>query len=373
MAEDRSQKTEKPTAKRKKESRRKGQVAKTPELFPWLAVLIGTYLVPLVIARVGAGVEAAFAAIGDTMADPSPQQMPRQLGQALQHMAIALAPLLAGLVVLAVLVGAAQVGVRFSFHAIKPSWAKLNPLAGLKRLLSPRSLWETAKNLVKVAIIAAVAVPVAMDLIDALARQGAMPLFDTVRVVAGHSVGLVRRVAAAGLLVGLADFAYQKRRHLKDLMMTKQEVKDEARQAEGNPEVKAKIKGKMLAASRMRMLAAVKTADVVVVNPVHLAVALHYEPARGAPRVVALGKDHLAERIKQVAEETGVPIVESIPLARALFAACDLGDEIPPALYEGVARLLVFVQRMARHRPLGSSVHRLPDSLVPVADALKPS
>ncbi len=373
MAQDRSQKTEKPTPKRKKESRRKGQVARTPELFPWLAVLIGTFLVPLAIGRVGAGVQASVAAIRETMADPSSQQLPRQLGGALGHMAVAVAPLFAGLVVLAFVVGAAQVGVRFSFHAIKPSLAKLNPVAGFKRLLSPRSLWETGKNLVKVAIIAAVAVPVAVDLVDSLARQGAVPLTDTVRVVADRSVDVVRRVAAAGLLVGVADFAYQRRRHVKDLMMTKQEVKDEARQAEGNPEVKAKIKGKMLAASRMRMLSAVKTADVVVVNPVHLAVALHYEPARGAPRVVALGKDHLAERIRQVAEDAGVPIVESIPLARALFAACDLGDEIPPALYEGVARLLVFVQRLGQRRPLGSTVHRLPDALVRVGDALKPS
>ena len=171
------------------------------------------------------------------------------------------------------------------------------------------------------------------------------------------------RVAEAALLLALVDYAYQRHSTAKSLKMTKQEVRDEARQAEGNQEVKGRIKARQREMSRNRMLAAVRDADVVVVNPIHIAVALRYDPARGAPRVIAKGKGFVAERIREEAEKHRVALVESIPLARALYASVELDDEIPLAFYEPVARLLAFVHRLGKRRPMGGPFHRLPVGL----------
>jgi flagellar biosynthesis protein FlhB len=360
-------KTEKPTGTKLAEARKEGQVAKTPELATWLAVLVATYLVPLLMGRLGAAVERSFLSIGDVFEDPTPQRMVAALSVGMMTMFTALLPVMGGFMLLAVVADLSQIGgLKLATKAAKPTAKRLNPLKGFKRIFSVNSLYELGKNVAKVSIITIVAYPVAVDVIRQLVATGIVPVSQVAAIVGADALAMVRLIAMAGLFVAAADFGYQKRKTIKDLMMTKQEVRDEAKQSEGNPEMKGKIKGKMLAASRNRMLAAVKNADVVVVNPVHIAVALRYEPTRGAPRVVAMGKDTLAERIKEEAEKGSVPIVESIPLARALYAACDLDDEIPVQMYEAVARLLAFVHRIGKRRPLAGSVHQLPDSLVAV-------
>jgi flagellar biosynthetic protein FlhB len=217
-----------------------------------------------------------------------------------------------------------------------------------------------------VVVIAVVVVPIARGTVDDVAGQH-MAMWDVVGVVGETALRLARMVAYVALLIAAADYVYQRKSHAKSMRMTKQEVRDEFKQAEGNQEVKGKIKGLQLAAARNRMLAAVGDANVVVVNPVHIAVALRYEPLRGAPRVVAKGAGAVAERIRDEATRSGVPIVESIPLARALHKACDLDDEIPATLYEGVARLLAFVQRLGGRAPIGGGHHRLAE---PVGAAL---
>jgi flagellar biosynthetic protein FlhB len=196
-----------------------------------------------------------------------------------------------------------------------------------------------------------------------VAHDHVTPFWDMAGRIGTRSLSMVRSVAYAALVVSALDYVYQRRTMAKSLKMSKAEVRDEGKQAEGNPEVKGKIKGKMREASRNRMLSMVGQASVVIVNPVHIAVALVYEPTRGAPRVIAKGEGFVAERIREEADKHQVPIVESIPLARALYAAVELEDEIGAEFYEPVARLLAFVHRLGRRRPIGGPHHRLPPNL----------
>lgn len=365
-AADKHSKTEAPTPKRVKEARDKGQVAKSPELTTWLAVLIATYLLPPTVRHVAEQCQLIFRSFAEVTADPTPSRMTRALGAGLQASFLTLLPLMVGLMVMNVVVGLAQVGLHPSTKRLKPNFKAVDPKAGFKRMFSSQNAWETGKSVVKVVVIAGFAYPATRQMVEDITGGSALSYATVMPLIARRSIALVRLIGWVSLVIAAADLIYKKRKHRQNLKMSKDEVKDEAKNAEGNPEVKNKMKSKMFTMSRTRMLQAVARADVVVVNPVHIAVALQYEAARGAPRVVAKGIGELAERIKERAEQSEVTIVESIPLARALYKACDLDDEIPVELYEGVARLLAFVHRLRRRRLLGGDYHRLPDSLTMV-------
>jgi flagellar biosynthetic protein FlhB len=356
-------KTEKPTPKRKREARRKGQIARTPDLFTWVAVLAATFVAPVLLSRMERLALGLFDAFVGATQDPTPQRAVDALRSGLLGMFLTVLPVLAAFAALAVVANLAQVGFLLTGKPLKPDPKRLSPIKGFKRLFSPESLWGTGKGVVKMTVLAALAFPIVRATVTTLLGGPLLELWPALPYVASAAVRLVRTAALAGLVIAVADYAYQRHRTAKNLMMSKEEVKEELKNQEGNPEIKGRIKGKMLALSRNRMLAAVPMADVVVVNPVHVAVALRYEPVRGAPRVVALGKGLLAERIRDAAEEHRVPIVESIPLAWALYDACDLDDEIPVELYEGVARVLAFVHHLGRRRPLGGPVLRMPDAV----------
>jgi flagellar biosynthetic protein FlhB len=175
-----------------------------------------------------------------------------------------------------------------------------------------------------------------------------VPAGEVLAQVAGATMALIRSTALAGLALAAADYAFQRRRVKKGMMMTKQEVKEEYRQSEGDPMTRQRIRQRQVEMSRNRMMAAVAVSSVVVVNPTHIAVALEYRPDLGAPRVVAKGQGHIAARIREEAEKHNVPIVRDVPLARTLHAACKLGQSIPADLYEAVARLLAFVFSLKR-------------------------
>jgi flagellar biosynthetic protein FlhB len=361
----RDDKTEKPTAKRRREARREGQVAKSPEVATWLTVLVATFLLPWFGGRLLVLVDVAFAQIRSVAAEPTPELISAALATTLRHAFGLLLPVVIAMAALVVVADVAQMG-RFVWasKAVKPQAKRLNPAQGVKRLVSSRNLWELGKQIVKLVVIVAVSVPVLVAFVRNLAGSNGLALLPLVRETGAQALALVRTVAAVALLVALADYGYQKRRNLKDMMMSKQEVKDESRLADGNPEIKGRIRSLQLSAARSRMMANVADASVVVVNPVHLAIALRYDPARGAPRVTAKGRGEAAERIRERAGEHGVPIVESIPLARALFAACEVDEEIPFALYEAVARLLAFVHRLGRRSGLTAQAS-LPETLLP--------
>jgi flagellar biosynthesis protein FlhB len=249
-------------------------------------------------------------------------------------------------------------GVHVSGSALKPNLKRLSPKQGIKRMFGLRSLWEAVKSLVKVTVIATVVIVAGRDLLPQLAASGALPLVATVSRAHQGLQTTLYSAAVAGLLLALFDYAYQRRTVMKRLKMTVREVKDEVKQSEGDPTLKGAIRARQLAISRNRMLSAVAQADVVLVNPTHLAVALKYQPGRGAPKVVAKGAGAIAARIRQRAHEHRVPVVQDKPLARTLYRICELDEEIPAELYVAVARILAFV--MAAGKPGRNAPPRKP-------------
>ena len=337
--------TERPTPKRLRDARRKGQVAISQDLSPWLALLVGSYLLPGAVQGAGAGVRLAFDELEAvaTSGDPSPAVA--ALGHGLLAALLALGPLLAVIVLVAALSHVAQTNGVVSFHRLRPDFKRINPLQGFKRLLSPRRLWDTARQVAKAAIVTFVVWPRAVALVHDLSRHRDRPALAGVAATGTALIGMVRAVSWTMVLLALADYAVQRHHHRVDLKMTKQEVKDELRHSEGDPQQKGRIRQIQAERSRRRMMSDVPLANVIITNPTHIAVAVRYDPAQGgAPKVVAVGIGAVAAKIRTVATDAGVPVVEAKPLARALWRACDVGDAIPIALYEAVARVLVFVR-----------------------------
>jgi flagellar biosynthetic protein FlhB len=287
------------------------------------------------------------------------------LRSALFEGAIAVAPLALGLFATALVAAAAQGGLRPASKLFKPDFKRLNPLSGLKKMLGQQALWEGFKALLKAVVIGAVVFYVLRNLIPALLSVGTMPLPALVATVAGALIKILQAAAAAGLVLAAADYGMSRRRVNKQLRMSKQEIKEEHKRSEGDPHVKGQIRARQLEMARQRMMSDLRKADVVLVNPTHVAVALRYEPSKGAPRVVAKGAGIIADKIREVAREHRIPMVQDVPLARALYKSCDLGDEIPQEFFGAVARVLAFVM-MLRAKDSAAGLHPTP-ALLPAA------
>jgi len=335
------EKTEKPTERRRKESRKEGQVPRTQELGGWASMLVVGVAAPMLLSH-------ELSALRDlmitclTLGDAAtPAKALGLLGRGGQHILYALVVLGCSVMVVGVGSALAQGGLYFATKSLKPKLSKLDPLKGAKRIFGPQSLWEGAKMLLKssfVALLVYLAVRSVMPMIG-----GLVPIPTVLDTVSGQALGLIRNIAFAGLAMAAADYAMQRRRVGKQTRMSKEEVKQEHRQSEGDPMVKSAIRSRQLAASRNRMMADVPTADVVLVNPTHVAVALRYEAERGAPKVVARGAGAIAAKIRELATEERVPLVRDVPLARALYRSTKVGQEIPPELFAAVAQVLAFV------------------------------
>lgn len=350
MADDNNKqdKTEQPTAKRQREAREEGKIPRTQELSA-AAVLIGAgFMVGPGGASIGLALEemtrTSFVTGHTALTDPrSSVEYLRWVGTT---MAVGFAPF--GLVVggLALAVGAAQGRGTFTDKTLKPDWSRLSPAKNLQKYLTPRPIVDLLKALAKLAIVGAVvyvAMAGALEEFTRLPQSGPLALLHSLQ-------GEIARVLlAAGLaLLALAglDFGYQSWQHQQELRMTKEEVKKELRESEGDPLIRARLRSLGRSLARMRMMQAVPTADVVVTNPTHIAVALRYDPdVAEAPIVVAMGVRKTAQRIRKLALKSGVPVIESKPVARALFAAARIGHPIPPMLYIAVAEILAFVFR----------------------------
>jgi flagellar biosynthetic protein FlhB len=230
---------------------------------------------------------------------------------------------------------------------LAPKLSKLNPLAGLKRIISLRGLVEMAKSLLKIALVAAIAGSVVSGYrlqLPTLVRADLEAIWNFTHTAAFE---IMFYVCLVMIVLAVADYAYQRWQHEQSLKMTKQEVKDERKQTEGDPQVKARIRSLQRQAAYHRMIAEIRQADVVITNPTHLAVALRFDPSEmPAPRVVAKGADHIAERIRDIARAHDVPLVENKPLAQALFKLAEPGDTIPVDLYRAVAEVLAYVYRL---------------------------
>lgn len=342
-----SNKTEKPTPKKKREARKKGQIARSPEVGAWGSTLAASWLIPFVGRLAGQRVVSLFHETMGAVANPQPDAMFRIAQHGMIAVGLGVLPLSLGLLLIGVASTAAQTGLKVSPSLVKPKFERINPAKGIKKLLSPHSLQEALKQMVKLALVSWVGYRAVRA---AVPRLIGLPADRTVTATGTMAIGLVRSVAMAGLVLAVADYAMQRRRLGKTLKMTKQEIKEEHRQAEGDPNLKGAIRSRQLRMARSRMMSDVRTADAVVVNPTHVAVAIKYAAGRGAPRVVAKGAGAVAAKIRAEADKYDIPMVRDVPLARTIYKACDVGDEIPPELFEAVARLLAFIYALKTKR-----------------------
>jgi flagellar biosynthetic protein FlhB len=348
--------TEAPTPRRKRESRRDGRIARSHDIPSWTAILIASFIVPSMLRNVGNAASDSVRALQDLPAAPEPTDAVDHLSNALRQTFVATLPLL--LIVAAVLIASnlAQVGLVLTGKPLKPKFSRLNPASGFKQMFSTQSLWDTGKSIVRIGLLALIAVPAVTSVSREVLEQGNLDLSRSIPMLAGRVLSLVRLFAVLALVLAAVDYLVARRRINKQVRMTKQEVKEEYRNTEGDPHIKAKLKSLRRMFSQNRLIAAAGDADALIVNPTHFAVAVKYDRKVGVPVVVARGSDRIALQMREVAQEAAVPIVEEKPLARALYWACEVGDSIPRELFEGVARVLAFVYSLpAAYRPTPGS------------------
>ncbi len=353
-----SDKTEKPTAKKLADARKEGQVARSPDVAAWVMLAAATMVVPAAGARISAQVQGLLLLSVAGVQDPTSERAVAMLAKGLRTAVLVSVPLALTTVLVALATGLAQ-GMHPATKKLKPKASHLNPFKGLKRMAGPATLWEAAKVLLKTGALGLVLWSVVRRIAPELVSLGSAPLGSTLDTTAGAVLSVIRASVAAGLVMAAADYLVQRRRVAKQLRMTKHDVKQEHKQAEGDATMKGAIRSRQMAMSRNRMMSDLASADVVVVNPTHVAVALRYEPGKGAPTVVAKGKGAVATKIREKATAARVPLVENVPLARALHASCEIGQEIPASLYASVARVLAFVMAL-RARGAAAGTHRQP-------------
>jgi flagellar biosynthetic protein FlhB len=347
----REERTEKPTPKHRKRAREKGQVARSNDLGGSFVVVTGLFTLSLMGSRIVNAGASTFREMFGEIANPAKATTAAGLSDlmhsALATIVLAVAPVAAACVAAGVIGGVAQVGFKPTPQALKPDFRRLNPASGLKNLVGPNAIFEALKTIAKVAVVGAVATLALLPGLTGLASIVGISALGLGAISAGKALSVAEHAAFAYVLIGVLDYAWKRHRNEQKLKMTKQEVKDETRQYGVSAEVKAALRRRQMQAARVRMMAAVADADVVVANPTHFAVALTYDGTRTAPEVVAKGKDLIALQIRRVAEENNVPVVTDPPLARALHASVEIGQVIPEELYAAVARVLAFVYRLA--------------------------
>ncbi|GAA4344694.1 EscU/YscU/HrcU family type III secretion system export apparatus switch protein [Angustibacter luteus] len=358
------EKTEKPTAKRLKEARKEGQVARTPDLGAWLAMLAATFLVPRAAQSVMDVLVALMMGVSAAIVDPDPDRALALLGKGLSGAAMAMLPLVAGIMVIGIAAAAAQGGIHPATKKLKPSFKPLNLVQGVKRLVGVMTWWEAGKILIKTALLAAVLWGVVAAITPKLTGAVNAPLASTLGVTASGVLNLVRAAVLVGLVMAIGDYMVKRRHINKQIKMSKHDIQQEHKQSEGDPHIKGHRRALAFAMSRNRMMADLASADVVLVNPTHVAVALRYVPGTGAPVVVAKGSGAVAAAIRERATQERVPLVQDVPLARALHAACEIGQEIPADLYSAVAHVLAFVMGL-RKRGAAAGSHVMPAGVRP--------
>ena len=365
---DGQDRTEKATPKRMREARRKGRLSHSQDLSAWLGIGAAALVMPAVLSAGASAGREQMATLRAVIAHPDPEATVTALGSGLGSILTTLAPLAAVVVLAAIAATAVQGGIHPSMHRLTPTFKQFNLVAGVKRIFGMQAAWQGVKAALKAGAIGLVLYTVVQGMVPLLLGSGTHSLTQVLDTVAGGTTNLMKTAVIAGLVLAAADVFVVMRRNRKQTRMTKREVLEEYKQSEGDPLVKSQIRSRQLAMSRNRMIADVAGADVVLVNPTHVAVALKYTPGTGAPKVVAKGAGHVAARIRAKATEKHVPMVEDVPLARALHAACELGQEIPPHLYTAVARVLAFVMAL-RRRGAATGLHRAPGgpTQVPVA------
>ncbi|GAA1038060.1 flagellar biosynthesis protein FlhB [Virgisporangium ochraceum] len=353
------EKTEKPTAQRKKKAISEGQIARTPDLGAWAGMLLASFLVPMALEDMMNSATEIFRRGVGIAEDPNIERAQELFQTGMTEAGKALLPLGVGLMVLGLVAGAAQGGIHFPAKMFMPKFNRLNPFPGIKRAFGGHAAWEAVKTTVKTAVLGLVLYFGIKDLVPAVIAHGSLPLKSLLQLVVDTAVGLMRYAAAAGLVMAAADYAMARRRINKQIYMSKEEIKQEHKNTEGDPHLKGAIRAKQIAMARNRMMSNLPQADVVMVNPTHVAVALAYDQALGAPRVIAKGAGAVAAKIREKATELRIPLVQNHELARTLYKTVELGQEIPPELYVAVARVLAFVMSL-KAKGAAAGLHRQP-------------
>ncbi|MDP5184335.1 EscU/YscU/HrcU family type III secretion system export apparatus switch protein [Blastococcus sp. BMG 814] len=351
------EKTEAPTPQRLKKARKDGQIPRTQELGTWLGVAAASFLLPMLVGTAFDAVQQLFVHVGTVADDPQVTTVTALLGKALIAFLTTLLPTAIALMLVGVASSAAQGGVHPTSKPLQPKLKKFNPLPGMKRMFGTQGLWEMSKALIKTAALGTVVIVTSERAQALVSSAGSLPLSAVAATFTDSAVLMFRVVAVTGLIIAVADYVVVRKKMMKELKMSKYEIQQEHKQAEGDPYMKAHRRGVQMAMSRNRMMAEVADADVLLVNPTHVAVALKYDAAQGAPRVVAKGAGEVATKLRQRATEARVPLVQDIPLARALHASCELGQEVPPQLFTAVARVLAFVMHLGS-RGVRGGFHR---------------
>ncbi len=350
-------KTEEPTGKKIEDTRKKGQVGKSQEFAHGIQLVAAFLMLRIFASYMGEHFIGVIDWIyGKEIVDIV--QLERGgltvrtisviLMQAFLQMLLILAPFFAGGFLVALLSNGLQFKFKVTTEPLKPKLDKFNPINGFKRLFSVQALINLALSIAKITIIILIVYSVIKDRMNEIYLLYDIPLRSAVAEVGSLVIDIGFRISLVLVLVGIVDLIYHKWKFKKDIKMTKQEVKDEYKNAEGDPQIKSKQRQRMREASQRRMMREVPQADVVITNPTHVAVAIRYKAEEDvAPTVVGKGEDIIAERIKDIARENDIPIMENKPLARAIFNTVDVGDMIPPELYEGVAMILAAVWKAA--------------------------
>jgi flagellar biosynthesis protein FlhB len=345
--------TEKATPKRRDEARKKGQVARSTDLTS-AAVLVGglaalVVTAPTMLNRFADVVRVGLSQSGNThLADRA--GMGGLVTWSLTSIVEIAAPVALGAAAAAILANVLQSRPQINASAIKPQWSKINPKTGIKRLVGTKALFDAGKTLTKTAVVGVAAFIAIWPRLTSLGQLAGATPGQILIQLAGAVMTLAIYVCSAFVLVGMIDFAWQRYQNEKSMKMTKEEVRQESRQADIAPEVRGAIRRRRFAAARKRMIADVATADVVVTNPTHFAVALRYDGTRPAPEVVAKGVDLVAAAIRKAAEDASVPVLQNPMLARALHREVEIGQMIPDEFFAAVAEVLAFVFRHAGRR-----------------------
>jgi flagellar biosynthetic protein FlhB len=354
-----AEKTEQPTQQKLKKAKQEGQIGRSQDVGAWFGMLAASIMLPRTLAAAMDHARELMAKIPDVIARPDPALALGIMKNALMSAAWAVLPLALTMMAVGVAAAGAQGGIRVATKLFIPKFSRLNPLPGFKKMFGPQALWEGIKALIKTAVLAGVLYTTMKGIVPMLMTAGRLQIGSLLAVVNNATLVLIRAASVAGIVMAAADYFVVRRRTNKQLRMTKEEVKQEAKNTEGDPHVKGQIRARQMAMARNRQMADVPTADVVVVNPTHVAVALRYEPDKGAPRVIAKGKGAVATKIRELATQNRVPMVQDVPLARALEKSVEVGQEIPAEFYGAVAKVLAFVMSL-KARGSAAGVHRNP-------------
>ena len=358
--QDGQEKSEQPTGKKLDDARDKGQVAKSTEINSLAVFGSGLTIIYLMKGFLGEKVsDFTIEMLGSLEKfEINKTIMQTYMFKWVLFFLTLLAPVLFGIMVIALAANIAQVGFKFKTKVFKPTLGRFNPIAGIKRIFfSPSSIVELSKSLAKLFVIGLFTYFIISKLIQDTTILIELSVEEIVKFMLDAAFSLIWKIALFFVVIAAIDFTFQKFKFKKEMMMSKQEVKEEYKQSEGDPNIKSRIRKQMMTMARKRMMKDVPTADVVVTNPTHFAIAIKYELNKdSAPKVVAKGMDELAQRIKKIAVENNVPLYEDKELARALYKSVDVGEQIPTKLFKAVAQILAYIFQMKKMKKKRSIV-----------------